>query len=95
MTSSLTRTPCRVGQYVPNIFELRAIFALRLLPNRPQLTCLVSGLVFAIVSFPTEMFSSSSTCQVAVQNPSEFQVSEMPISKNLSYYLGNENRLVP
>ena len=30
---------------VRNIFELRAIFASLLLPNRPQLDCCVSGLV--------------------------------------------------
>ena len=34
-----------VRRYVRNIFELRAVFALRPLPNRPRLSCRVSGLV--------------------------------------------------
>ena len=44
--------PCRLvsvgrseGRYVQNIFELRAVFALRPLSNRPRLYCRVSGLV--------------------------------------------------
>ena len=46
--------PCRsvrpsvgpsVGASVGHIFELRAVFALLLLPNRPRLDCRVSGLV--------------------------------------------------
>merc|ERR1712074_125510 len=34
---------CRVGRSVKNIVKLRAVFALRLLPNRPRLYCRVSG----------------------------------------------------
>ena len=34
-----------VRRSVRNIFELRAVFALLLLPNRPRLDCRVSGLV--------------------------------------------------
>ena len=34
-----------VGRSVRHIFELRVIFALQLLPNRPRLDCRVSGLV--------------------------------------------------
>ena len=35
-----------VRRLVRHIFELRAVFALLLLPNRPRLDCRVSGLVF-------------------------------------------------
>ena len=35
-----------VGRSVSHIFELRAVFALLLLPNRLRLDCRVSGLVF-------------------------------------------------
>ena len=33
-----------------NIFELRAVFALLLLPNRPRLDCRVSGLVYYFIA---------------------------------------------
>ena len=33
-----------VGPSVRNVFELRAVFTLLLLPNRPRLDCRVSGL---------------------------------------------------
>ena len=45
-------TPCHVGWSVgplvcpSDIFELRAVFALPLQPNRPRLDCRVSGLVY-------------------------------------------------
>ena len=47
--------PCRsvgpsVRRSVRNISELRAVFALPLLPNRPRLNCRVSGLVHSGVS---------------------------------------------
>ena len=38
-----------VGPSVINIFELRAVFALRPLPNRPRPSCRVSGLVIGII----------------------------------------------
>ena len=42
----LNTLACRsVCPSVTNIFELRAVFALRPLPNRPRLSCRVSGLV--------------------------------------------------
>ena len=43
-------TPCCVGpsvhRSIPNILKFRAAFASRPLPNRPRLSCRVSGLVF-------------------------------------------------
>ena len=41
--TQLYNLPCWL---VSNIFELRAVFALQLLPNRLWLSCRVSGLVF-------------------------------------------------
>ena len=38
-----------LGPSVGNIFELRAVFALLLLPNRPRLDCRVSGLDFIML----------------------------------------------
>ena len=46
--------PCRsVRPSVPNIFELRAVFALPLLPNHPRLSCRVSGLVLKVPAHAT------------------------------------------
>ena len=47
--TQLYTLPCRsvsqsVGPLVPYIFELRAVFTLRPLPNCPRLSCRVSGL---------------------------------------------------
>ena len=45
-----------VRQFVRHIFEFRAVFALLLPPNCPQLSCRVSGLVsFELTKNPIEM----------------------------------------
>ena len=43
--------PRLVGKSARHITELRAVFALRPLPNRPRLSCRVSGLVIFSVAF--------------------------------------------
>ena len=40
------------GPFVQNIYELRAVYAILLLPNRPRLDCRVAGLVY-LASAPT------------------------------------------
>ena len=42
-----------VGKSVRHIFEFRVVFALLLLPNRPRLSCRVSGLV--CITAPAQM----------------------------------------
>ena len=48
---SICRVGRSVGRSVRNISELRAVFALLLLPNRPRLDCRVSGLIRSL--FPS------------------------------------------
>ena len=50
-----------------NIFEMRAVFALLLLPNRPRQYCRVSGLVFTCMVTLNDM-SYGSTTQKSIKN---------------------------
>ena len=48
-----------VSRYITNFVEFRAIIALRPLPNRPRLSCRVSGLVYSASALLSLRFSTS------------------------------------